>query len=244
MNMDKKLRVLAAGAHPDDIEICCAGTLARYAKEGHKVFISVTCKGNAGTLEKSGDEMVAIRKKEAEKAAEIIGGELIMLGFGDGELVHDKNSLAAFIDLVRRTSPDIILTHPEEEEDWHNDHMLTRRLIIDASIWATHHNLWVESKYPPTTVTPALFFFDMYVNGFKDRPAHYVDITDTYATKVEAMKQHKSQLGFLSDLFKQNYLDVIEIQGRMRGIQCGVKYAEAFKELAVYPRVRPYRLLP
>ena len=54
----EELRVLAVGAHPDDIEICCAGRLSRYAQEGHKVFICITCQGNAGTLGKSAEEIV------------------------------------------------------------------------------------------------------------------------------------------------------------------------------------------
>jgi len=242
--MKKQLTVLAAGAHPDDIDICCSGTVARYVNEGHKVFISITCKGNAGTLEKSGEEIVKIRKAEAEKSARTLGATLITLGFGDGELVHDKASLATFIDLIRRTRPDVILTHPREEEDWHNDHMLTRRLIMDASMWATHHNLWVESEFPPTEVTPSLFFYDMYVTGFVGRASHYVDITDTFDKKVEALKAHQSQLEFLSKLFQTDFLEIVELQARLRGKQCGVRYAEAFKECAVYPRVKPYRVLP
>ena len=85
---ERKLRVLAAGAHPDDIEICCAGTLARYAEEGHKTFISITCRGNAGTLDESAEEIVKIRAKEAKKAADIIGAELITLDFGDARLFY------------------------------------------------------------------------------------------------------------------------------------------------------------
>jgi len=242
--MKKQLTVLAAGAHPDDIDICCAGTLARYVNEGHKVFISITCKGNAGTLEKSAVEIVKIRQAEAERSAAKIGATLIMLGFGDAELVHDKASLATFIDLVRRTRPDVIITHPREEEDWHNDHMLTRRLIMDASIWATHHNLWVKSEFPPSEVTPSLFYFDMSSSGLRDRPSHYVDITDTFDKKIEALKQHQSQLEFLSGLFGGDPLEGVKLQSRLRGKQCGVEYAEAFQECAVYPRVRPYRVLP
>lgn len=241
--MKKQLTVLAAGAHPDDIDICCAGTLVRYVNEGHKVFISISCRGNAGTLERSADEIVKIRKGEAERSAAKIGANLIMLGFGDAELFHDKESLAVFIDLIRKTRPDVILTHPREEEDWHNDHMLTRRLIMDASMWATHHNLWVKSEYPPTEVTPSLFYFEI-SSGFRDRPSHYVDITDTFDKKIEALKQHQSQLEFLSGIFGTDTLEAVELQARLRGKQCGVKYAEAFQECAVYPRVKPYRVLP
>ena len=84
----------------------------------------------------------------------------------------------------------------------------------------------------------------MYVSGFQDRPSHYVDITDTFDKKIEALKEHQSQLAFLSQLFQTDFLEIVELQARLSGKQCGVKYAEAFKECAVYPRVRPYRVLP
>lgn len=83
--MKKKLRVLAVGAHPDDIEICCAGTLARYAQDGHRVFISIICRGNAGTLGKSAEEIVKIRAEWARKAANITEAEFVMLNFGGAE---------------------------------------------------------------------------------------------------------------------------------------------------------------
>ena len=242
--MRGKLRVLAAGAHPDDIEICCAGTLARYVEEGHKTFISITCRGNAGTLDVSREEIVKIRAKEAKKAAEIIGAELIMLNFGDAELFYNKESLEVFIDLVRQVKPDVIITHPPEEENWHNDHLLTRRLIMDASLWATHHNLRMKLKYPPAEITPSLFYFDQYMNGFGLGPMHYVDISATFEIKKEALSQHQSQLSFLGKLYGPNFLEYVEIMAKLRGYQCGVKYAEVFRELAIYPRVRPYRVLP
>ena len=242
--MKGKLRVLAAGAHPDDIEICCAGTLARYVEEGHKAFISITCRGNAGTLDASAEEIVKIRAKEAKKAADIVGAELITLNFGDAELFYNKEALAVFIDLVRQVRPHVIITHPPEEENVHNDHWLTRRLIMHASLWATHHNLGMELKYPPAEITPSLFYFDQYMSGFNIHPTHYVDISSTFEIKKKALSQHQSQLSFASKLYGPNFLEYVEIMARLRGCQCGVKYAEAFRELAIYPRVRPYRVLP
>ncbi|MCD6317525.1 PIG-L family deacetylase [Candidatus Aerophobetes bacterium] len=240
----KRLTVLAVGAHPDDIEIGCAGTLARYVQEGHKVYISIVCRGNAGTKHLSAGEIVKIRADEAKKAAQIIGAELIMLGFGDGEVFHNKEYLTVFIDLVRKTRPDVIITHPPEEENFHNDHFITRQLIIDASIWATHKNLDMKTKYPPTEVIPSLFFFDQYVSGFAKRPTHYVDITSTMDIKKRALLEHKSQMEFLKELFKMDFSEYVELIARLRGLQCGVQYAEAFCQLSEYPRIRPYRILP
>lgn len=242
--MRRKMTILAAGAHPDDIEITCAGTLAKYAQEGHRVCISVTCRGNAGTKHLSADKIVRIRAEEAKKAAEVIGGELIMLNFGDGEVFHDRESLTAFIELIRRTKPDVIITHSPEEKDWHNDHYITRQLIIDASIWATHCNLGMKTTYSPTEITPSLFYFEPYITGFNSLPTHYVDITSTFEIKKKALSMHKSQISFLKELFGPDPLEYIEMRARIYGFQSGVKYAETFKELNIYPRVRTYRLLP
>lgn len=242
--MRGKLRVLAAGAHPDDIEICCAGTLARYAEEGHKTFISITCRGNAGTLHASAEEIVKIRAKEAKRAADMTGAELITLDFGDAELFYNKESLAVFIDLVRQVRPHVIITHPPEEENMHNDHWLTCRLIMHASQWATHHNLGMELKYPPTETTPSLFYFDRFMSSSSIYPTHYVDISSTFEIKKKALSQHQSQISFTRKLYGPNFIECVEIMAKLRGYECGVKYAEAFRELAIHPRVRPYRVLP
>lgn len=242
--MERKMTILAAGAHPDDIEICCAGTLAKYAQEDHKVYISVTCRGNGGTKHLSVNEIVKIRAEEAKGAATVIGGELIMLNFGDGEVFHNRESLTTFIDLIRRTKPDIIFTHSPEEKDWHNDHSITRQLIIDASIWATHRNLGMKTAYPSTEITPSLFYFEPYITGFNSFPTHYVDITSTFEIKKKALSMHKSQISFLKELFGPDPLEYVEMRARIYGLQSGVRYAEAFKELNIYPRVRTFRLLP
>ena len=75
--MPKKLTILAATAHPDDVEVFCAGTLIRYVKEGHKVFMAIACTGNVGSKLYTGPEIEAIRAVEAERGAEAIGAELI-----------------------------------------------------------------------------------------------------------------------------------------------------------------------
>ena len=90
--MSDKLTVLCTSAHPDDIELQCAGTLIRYIKEGHKVYMAIACTGNVGTKRHTGPEIEAIRAVEAQKAADIIGAELIMLGYKDGEVWQDNAS--------------------------------------------------------------------------------------------------------------------------------------------------------
>ncbi len=240
----KRLTILAVGAHPDDIEIGCAATLAKYVQEQHKVYICIVSRGNAGTKHLTTEEIVPIRLGEAKRAARMIGAELITLGFGDAELFHDKEHLARFIDLVRQKRPDVIITHPREDENFNNDHALTCQLVIDAGIWATHRNLDMDLQYPPAEVIPSVFFFEQYVSGFARRPTHYVDVTSTLEIKKRALSEHKSQMDFLEEMFATDFAEYVELIARLRGLQCGVRYAEAFYQLNEYPRIRPYRVLP
>ena len=87
--MPKKLTVLAATAHPDDVEVFCAGTLIRYVKEGHKVLMAIACTGNVGSNIDTGPEIEAIRAIEAQRGADVIGAELIHWDFKDADIWQD-----------------------------------------------------------------------------------------------------------------------------------------------------------
>ena len=80
------MRVLAVGAHPDDLEILCGGTLVRYAEEGHEVVMCHATKGDRGSFEYSSEEIARIRDEEARRASEIARAEHISLGLSDGEV--------------------------------------------------------------------------------------------------------------------------------------------------------------
>lgn len=236
------MKILAVGAHPDDVELRCYGTLARYAEDsGNEIHIAAVCRGNAGTKEKiDGEKLAAIRRKEAEQAAGIIGARYTNLGVGDGQLFFDEEKFGRFLELVRSIAPDVILTHPPSDIDWHNDHYFTQQLVISASIWATHQNIGVPTEHPPVDRYAAIFYW-----GKFDGPVtHYVDITRTFEKKKQALACHESQLKSQSDLLGADLMEGIEMAARQRGNECGVKYAEAFQELTKSPHVRPARLLP
>lgn len=84
------MNILAIGAHPDDIETSCGGTLAKYAKIDHKVFTATATNGNVGSATLPMDEIAKIRKEEARRAAEIIGAEYICLDYDDEMFFEDK----------------------------------------------------------------------------------------------------------------------------------------------------------
>ena len=85
----EELRVLAVGAHPDDLEILCGGTLARYAESGHQVVMAHVLSGDKGHYKTDSASLAKIREKEAEEAGRLIGAEVIDLGLPDAELIPD-----------------------------------------------------------------------------------------------------------------------------------------------------------
>jgi len=241
--MSKKLTVLCTAAHPDDIELQCAGTLIRYVKEGHKVYMAVACTGNVGTKIHTEEEIEAIRVVEAQKAAAIIGAELIMLGFKDGEVWQNNDTWKTFVDLIRRTNPDVILTH--DRDDYVHDHSNVGEMTYRAAIWASVNHI-PNTKYPPIDHIPTVFYFDTVGTHRVAPPDHYVDITDEFEQKLEAFKQHESQHGdYLEKEFGvSNFFEVIEVVNKLRGFQSGCKYAEAFRVVQTWPNHRSYRMLP
>jgi LmbE family N-acetylglucosaminyl deacetylase len=241
--MEKKLTVLCTSAHPDDIELQCAGTLIRYVKEGHKVYMAVACTGNVGSKVHTGPEIEAIRAVEAQKAAGIIGAELIMMGYPDGEVWLDNPSWKKYVDLIRRTNPDVIITH--DRDDYVHDHSNVGELTYRAAIWASVANI-PDTEYPPIDHIPTVFYFETIGTLRVAPPDHYVDITQEFEQKVLAFRQHESQHGdFLEKQFGvKDWFEYLEVLNKMRGFQSGCKYAEAFRVVQTWPNHKAYRLLP
>jgi len=233
------VRILAVGAHPDDLELLCAGTLAKYSKEGHTVVMAHMCNGNKGHFTIPPEELASMRAEEAKKSAEIIGAEIIQGEYPDLELGIDENSKRTAVDVIRRARPDVIITH--SPDDYMVDHINTSRLIVEASFIATLPHY--KSDYPAHNVIPPVFFMDT-LAGVNFIPTEYVDITDEIEIKEKMLLCHQSQYIWLRDHDHIDYVDFMKSLSKFRGIQCGVKYAEGFKQYQVWGRIVPRRLLP
>ena len=225
--------VLAVGAHPDDIEIFCAGTLAKYAQQGVKVSIAIATDGSAGHMIIPPKELAVTRHREAEKAAKIIGADFYWMGFGDEYLFEDIETRLRFVELIRKAKPDVILTHPPE--DYHPDHRAVSRLMFDASFESSLKNVTTESPFHPG-VQP-LYYFDT-VSGTNFQPTEYVDITDTFKLKKDMLSCHESQIQWLKDHDNVDLFNQMEILVRGRGYLSGVNVAEALRHEPVWPRFR------
>ncbi|MCP5179184.1 MAG: PIG-L family deacetylase [Pseudomonadales bacterium] len=126
------MRIIAFGAHPDDCELCCGGTTAKWVRDGHAVkYVSLT-NGNVGHFTRHGDELAAIRRAEVEQCARILGIETQVLDINDGELEPSLANRQRVIRLIRDWQADIVLCH--RPNDYHPDHRYTGQLVQDAAV--------------------------------------------------------------------------------------------------------------
>ncbi len=236
----QKLRVLAFGAHPDDLEFLIGGTLAKYAERGHTVVMAVVTNGNVGSSTLSPDEIAAVRFQEASNAASLIGAELIWVGYDDEFFFYNEESRRRLIDVMRQAEPDVVLAH--WTEDYHPDHSLSGQAVRDARIMTAVPN--IVTDHSPLKTIPKLFFYDT-LAGINFQPEVYVDISSTYAIKQQMLAAHVSQNSWIEDIFEGASISgMMETQCRFRGFQAGCQYAEAFRALETWPRAADFSLLP
>jgi len=240
------MNILAIGAHPDDIETMCAGTLAKYASQGHKVFLATATNGNIGSAHHSMEEIARIRKAEAAASAAIIGAEYICLDYDDEMFYEDRSVRMAFINLVRYCKADVILTH--YPVDYNPDHELTSKIVNDIAVMIPIAHLKTEAE--PYGQIPAIFYFEP-ANSMGFVPTDYVDITDFYETKMKMLSCMESQKQWMADNYAvlegdtSRFFDTIRITSEFRGMQAGCKYAEGFvRALDAYRGMLTQRVLP
>ncbi|MFD0959159.1 PIG-L deacetylase family protein [Paenibacillus chungangensis] len=233
------MRVAAIGAHPDDVEALCGGTLAKCAARGDEVTIIIATNGNVGSPVLSKEEIAAIRHEEAKAAADLIGAKLIWLGFDDEFLFHDRPTRLAFINAIRQASPDFMFVHGPN--DYHPDHRICGEIAIDCRIPVTVP--LIETEYPAMQNIPHVFIMDNLGSiGFE--PEIYVDITDTIDKRGQMLKCHASQDDWLRHMYGMDYIEFLARPAAMRGMAIGVPYAEAFRSLPMYPVTGGPHLLP
>lgn len=231
-------RVLAVGAHPDDLELTCAGTLARFRAAGSEVILAVVCKGEKGGAAGSCQELAATREQEARAAAAILGATIHFLGLPDGAVFDTPQTRTMFVTLFRKTRPELIITHGPD--DYHDDHVRVHHLALNASWFSASPGQ--RTEHPPLPVVPAVICADN-MAGIRFDPTHYVDISQTYEIKRQMIECHVSQTS-RADSGMHRLLEMAQTLARLRGLQCGVQYAEGFQPVSVFGRRRAEPLLP
>jgi LmbE family N-acetylglucosaminyl deacetylase len=205
---DQKPKLVVVGAHPDDPESGCGGTIAVHTSLGHEVTIIYLTHGEAGIEGKTHQEAAAIRTAESEKACAILKARPIFAGQIDGDTEINRTRYADFRKILDSLHPDIVLTH--WPVDTHRDHRAASLLTYDT---------WLESgkKF-------ALYYYEV-DQGEQTQifhPTHYVDITQTERSKHAACDAHASQQP------ETSFYVLHDMMNRFRGMECGVKFAEAF----------------
>jgi bacillithiol biosynthesis deacetylase BshB1 len=182
-----KLDVLAVGAHPDDVELACGGTLALAARRGRAVGVVHLTGGESGTR-----GTLEERRNEAAAAARALGAaSLDLLDCGDGELRTGRAEEDALIRLLRRYRPEVVLSPPPE--DRHPDHGRAHRLVAAAAFYAGlagRRLAGEDAGLPPHR--PAAVYHYMQHDSFD--PAFVVDVTEAWDAKKAALACYASQL--------------------------------------------------
>ncbi len=237
--MEAVKSVLALGAHPDDLEISCAGTLARYSRLGVAVSMFNATNGEKGGIGGDTAEIASVRRRESIDSARLIGATALAGPFPDGELEVNLASRKVIVDIIRQCRPDVVLTH--HPGDYHPDHTNLSKLVSDAIYQVAIPHF--RTEHPALESVPFLYFFET-ASGIGFLPEEYVDITEVIELKKKMMLAHDSQMRFIRDHHGEDVLEKIETIARFRGYQCSTKYAEGFVSSQGWPHGSPRRLLP
>lgn len=235
------MNVLAIGCHPDDLEIACSGTLARMAKEGHNVYMVHVANGDMGHAIIMPPELRDMREQEAIKAGLMVGAKKVYnIDIGDCVLGRDfQEGLRRLVGVIREVQPDFIITH--NPEDYMQDHVEVSKMAFEASFTASVPHMFPE--FPNAAAVVPIYYMDTLAgHGFE--PELYVDITDEIDLKLEALKCHESQIKWMLEHDKIDFVEWVQSISRFRGLQSGVQYAEGFRVCKAHSRVTCKRLLP
>jgi LmbE family N-acetylglucosaminyl deacetylase len=206
------MRILAIGAHPDDIEFGCGGTLIKYAGQGHEVFLLVMTDGSAG-----GDK--AIRRQEQEDSAQTLCARNLFWGnYPDTAIPLDRALIQRIEQVIREVEPDFIFVH--YFDDTHQDH----RHLATSTITATRYTRNVLFYEGPTT------------QNFS--PSVFVDVDAVLEEKIATLRAHASQME-KTNIEGLTILDIARPSAHFRGIQGRVRNAEGFVPLRLFINISP-----
>lgn len=224
-------RALAVYAHPDDPDVSCGGTLAKWAAGGTEVHVCFCCEGDKGSsdVDVGGQELVVRRRDEVAAAGRALGVHAHhWLGFLDGEIDNTPELRGRLVALVRQVRPDVVLA-PDPTAVYfgvgyinHRDHRVVGWAVLDVVSPAAANPHYFPGDAPSFQV-PTL-----YLSGTLD-PDTWVDITGSIDAKAAALACHSSQIGeaeeWLGGVVRQSAEDA--------GQSTGARYAEAFRKMTL-----------
>jgi len=220
--MNESVDIIFFGAHPDDVELSCGGTVAKCVKDGLRVAIVDLTRGEMGTR-----GTAQTRKRESAAAARILGCTFRQqLDFQDGNLQTGREQELQIIEILRRTTPKLVIApYPD---DRHPDHTRTGRIVTEASFYAGLRALETGLRaHRPQTVL-------YYMQNYMVPPSFVVDVTKHWKTKMRSVLAYKSQFHNPNSKEPQTvisdpkFLQMIDARGKHFGALIGAEYGEAF----------------
>lgn len=222
-----KLDILAFGAHPDDVELGCSGTIAKEVALGKKVGIIDLTRGELGTR-----GTAEIRDLEAKDAAKVLGVSVREnLNFRDGFFVNDEAHQMEIIQVLRKYQPDIVLCNAEK--DRHIDHGKGGSLVSDACFLSGLRRIQTTMNGTQQEAWRPKHVFH-YIQWQPLIPDFYVDITGFMDEKVNSIYAYKSQFYDPNSkepetpISSKNFIDSVIYRSKDYGRVAGVEYAEGF----------------
>lgn len=224
-------RALAVYAHPDDAEISCGGTLARWAAAGTEVHAVICTLGDKGSADPADDpaELAERRRTESAAAAEVLGlAGCHRLGHPDGEVANTPELRREIVALVRSLRPEVVVCPDPTAVIFgdryfnHRDHREVGWAALDAVAPAAGNPHYFPDAGPAHAVRAVL------LSGTLE-PNAYVDVTGSIDRKIDAVFCHRSQLADTSEYFR----GFLRERATEAGRAVGVRYAEAFRRIVL-----------
>ena len=236
----KKWRILAIHAHPDDLELQCAGSLLKLRELGHDIALATMTAGDKGSANLEPEEISRIRRAEAETSAALLGAEYHCAGLKDLEITFDVATRRLVTEIIRKVRPDLVITAPPS--DYMADHEITSQLVRDACFAAPIRNYKTRQwdPAPPTTHLPSLIYCDpidgLDAFGHLATPDFIVDISEVINRKLDMLACHSSQRDWLRQQHGMDeYLEACRRFGARQGARIGKGYGEGFRRHCGHP---------
>jgi LmbE family N-acetylglucosaminyl deacetylase len=227
-------RVLAIGAHPDDIEFGAGGTLAKWAQDGCRVTMLIVTDGSKGTWDPSidPDDLIQTRRAEQDAAATRLGAtEVRRLNHVDGELEYSMDLRKEMCREIREIRPDIVISHdPWQKYQLHPDHRATGWAVMDGVVSARDHLFFPEQGLAEHRPQAVLLWS-------AETPDHWEDIAADFETKIDALLCHSSQgtttMGGAeeNDTNRKEFVAKLTQWAQRQGEPVGLAAAESFKRI-------------
>jgi LmbE family N-acetylglucosaminyl deacetylase len=237
LNLETPTRALAIGAHPDDIEFGCGGTLAKWASAGCEIFHLVCTDGSKGTWDPTTDQQLLIAERQIEQraAARELGGthDVIFLGWPDGELASGLEQRRQVALWIRRLQPEVVLAHdPWKRYRLHPDHREAGFLATEGIVAARDPLFFPDLDEAPHRPRSLLLFEP-------DETDHFEDVADHFDAKIRALLAHQSQFettmhignAATADQTTNEFIERERDRLAVAGKEAGTALAEPFKRM-------------